>query len=92
MLEVVVYMKRTCRYSRQAMDLLNEKGCEFEKVDVAADEARHEEMMRRCGSQTVPQIFIAGRHIGGCDDLYDLEARGQLDALLGREAQDSAAP
>ena len=92
MLEVVVYMKRTCPYSRQAMDLLNEKGCEFQKVDVAADERRHEEMLRRCGRQTVPQIFIAGRHIGGCDDLYDLEARGQLDALLGRESQDSTAP
>ncbi|MFB1483203.1 glutaredoxin 3 [Corallococcus sp. RDP092CA] len=92
MLEVVVYMKRTCPYSRQAIALLNEKGCEFQKVDVAADEVRHEEMMRRCGSQTVPQIFIGGRHIGGCDDLYDLEARGQLDALLGRETRDSAAP
>lgn len=90
--EVVVYMKRTCRYSRQAMDLLNEKNCDFQKVDVGADEARHQEMMRRCGSQTVPQIFIAGRHIGGCDDLYDLEARGQLDALLGLDARDSAAP
>ncbi|WP_375755019.1 glutaredoxin 3 [Corallococcus exercitus] len=90
--EVLVYMKRTCPYSRQAMALLDEKGCEFQKVDVAADEKRREEMMERCGRHTVPQIFIGGRHVGGCDDLYALEERGELDALLGREARDSTAP
>ena len=89
--DVIVYMKPTCPYSRQAMDLLNEKGCEFQKVNVAADEARHEEMKARCGRHTVPQIFIAGRHIGGCDDLYALEERGELDGLLG-DAQTSTAP
>ncbi|TSC28461.1 glutaredoxin 3 [Corallococcus sp. Z5C101001] len=92
MLEVVVYMKRTCPYSRQAMDLLNEKGCEFQKVDVAANEERRAEMEERCGRHTVPQIFIAGRHVGGCDDLYALEERGELDALLCGSAGDSTAP
>jgi glutaredoxin 3 len=93
MTEVIVYMKRTCPYSRQAMDLLNEKGCEFQKVDIAADDSRREEMVERCGGRhSVPQIFIAGRHIGGCDDLYALEECGELDALLGGEARDSASP
>ncbi|RKH49512.1 glutaredoxin 3 [Corallococcus llansteffanensis] len=81
--DVIVYMKAMCPYSRQAMALLREKGCAFQKVDVANDEQRREEMMERCGRHTVPQIFIAGRHIGGCDDLYALEECGELDALLG---------
>ncbi|RKG97476.1 glutaredoxin 3 [Corallococcus sp. CA053C] len=80
--DVIVYMKPTCPYSRQAMALLQEKGCAFQKFNVADDEQRHEEMKERCGRHTVPQIFIAGRHIGGCDDLYALEACGELDALL----------
>ncbi|MCY1036878.1 glutaredoxin 3 [Corallococcus sp. BB11-1] len=89
--DVVVYMKPTCPYSRQAMDLLQEKGCPFQKVNVATDDARHEEMKERSGRHTVPQIFIAGRHVGGCDDLYALEERGELDALLS-SAQASTAP
>ncbi|RKH36428.1 glutaredoxin 3 [Corallococcus sicarius] len=89
--DVIVYMKPMCPYSRQAMALLEEKGCAFQKFDVAHDEQRHEEMKERCGRHTVPQIFIAGRHVGGCDDLYALEECGELDALLGG-APSSIAP
>ena len=56
---------------------------EFEDIDVMMDRVRKAEMVQRAGGRTsVPQIFIDGQHIGGCDDLYDLDAAGKLDPLL----------
>lgn len=80
--DILVYMKSTCPYSRDAMALLKEKGAAFEAVDVAENPERRPEMEQRSGRKTTPQIFIGGRHIGGCDDLLDLDASGQLNSLL----------
>ncbi|MFQ5768296.1 MAG: glutaredoxin 3, partial [Acidobacteriota bacterium] len=79
---VVVYSKDYCPYCHQAARLLREKGVLFQEIDVGADRALEEEMIRRSGRITVPQIFISQTHVGGCDDLYALEARGELDPLL----------
>jgi glutaredoxin 3 len=81
---VTLYTKTYCAYSKRAKALLSEKGVNFEDIDVTEDEARFAEMVERTGGgTTVPQIFIAGRHIGGCSELMELDERGELDALLG---------
>ncbi len=80
---VTLYTKTYCHYSKQAKALLREQGVEFEDIDVTEDEGRFAEMVERTGGgTTVPQIFIAGRHIGGFTDLAELHQRGELDALL----------
>ncbi|MDD9924903.1 MAG: glutaredoxin [Rhodospirillaceae bacterium] len=63
--------------------MLNSKNVEFEDIDVMMDRVRKAEMVERAGGRTsVPQIFIDGEHVGGCDDLYALEMAGKLDPLL----------
>jgi glutaredoxin 3 len=80
---VTIYTTRMCGYCRRAKQLLARKGAAFEEIDVTFDEARREEMRARAGGRTsVPQIWIGEQHIGGCDELYDLEYARRLDALL----------
>ena len=80
---VVIYTKSTCPYCHAAKALLNKKGAAFEEIAVDGDRAAQAAMMQKAGGRsTVPQVFIAGRHVGGCDDLYDLDAAGALDPLL----------
>jgi glutaredoxin 3 len=63
--------------------LLTKKGVAFEEINVRADPGKLAEMKQKSGGkQTIPQIFIDGEHIGGCDDLYALDAKGGLDPLL----------
>ena len=84
---VEIYTKSTCPYCIRAKKLLELKGAAFEEVPVDFGGAKRAEMIQRAsGRTTVPQIFIDGRHIGGCDDLMNLERDGKLDALLGRPA------
>lgn len=81
--QITVYSGPNCPYCQRAKMLLQKKGVAFEEIDVRADPARLDEMMKRAnGRKTIPQIFIGGRHIGGCDDLHALDAAGKLDALL----------
>lgn len=81
--EITVYSKSTCPYCTAAKALLKKKGASFTEIDVLKQpEARATMIQRAGGRTTVPQIFIAGRHIGGCDDLHDLDAAGGLDPLL----------
>jgi glutaredoxin 3 len=82
MAKVRIYTTPICPYCARAKALLTSKGVEFEEVDVYMDAAARKEMMERSGRRTVPQIFIGDRHIGGCDDLHDLDAEGGLDPLL----------
>ena len=80
---VVIYTKSTCPYCHAAKDLLKKKGAAYEEVSVDGDRPAQMKMAARAGGRsTVPQIFIGEQHIGGCDDLYDLDADGKLDALL----------
>ena len=83
MAHVVVYSGEKCPYCLRAKLLLDKKGVRYAEYDVRADPARLEEMLAKSGGQqTIPQIFIGGQHIGGCNDLYALEKAGRLDALL----------
>lgn len=80
---IVIYTKSTCSYCFAAKELLKRKGASFEEVSVDGRPDLQEKMsLEANGRRTVPQIFIAGEHIGGCDDLYELEHRGALDPLL----------
>ncbi|HEY7888160.1 MAG TPA: glutaredoxin 3 [Steroidobacteraceae bacterium] len=80
--KVVMYTTSWCPYCARARQLLEERGIELEEIDVDATPAARAEMMSRSGRSSVPQIFIGETHVGGCDDLLDLDARGGLDKLL----------
>ncbi|CUI01307.1 glutaredoxin 3 [Leisingera aquaemixtae] len=80
---VEIYTSPLCGYCHAAKRLLNQKGVAFSEVNVLEEPERKAEMIQRAnGGRTVPQIFIGGTHVGGCDDLYALEQAGKLDPLL----------
>lgn len=83
MANVEIYTKPTCGFCHMAKRLLKTKDVNFSEVNIMMQPKRREEMIQRAnGGSTVPQIFIGGTHIGGCDDLMALERAGKLDALL----------
>jgi glutaredoxin 3 len=83
MAEVEVYTQPWCPFCARAMSLLNAKGVAVREIDAPHGTAERRESIRRSGGRTtVPQIFIDGRHIGGCDELVALDRAGRLDALL----------
>lgn len=83
MARVEIYTTRFCGYCQSAKALLSRKGVAFSEIDVTGDrEGRNQMVARANGRMTVPQIFIGQTHVGGCDDLYDLESAGRLDPLL----------
>lgn len=80
---IIVYSGPSCPYCVRAKQLLQKKGVPFTDIDVKADTAKFDEMLTKSGGRkTIPQIFIGGQHIGGCDDLYALDAAGKLDPML----------
>jgi glutaredoxin 3 len=80
---IEIYSADYCPYCTRAKRLLTEKGVAFKEYDVT--KTSRDEMIRRAGGRTtVPQIFIDGVHIGGCDDLYELNSAGRLDPMLAR--------
>ena len=83
MAEVTIYTRMMCGYCDAARRLLDKKGVAYTDHDASfSPELRQEMLSRANGRTTFPQIFIGDVHVGGCDDLHDLEARGKLDALL----------
>ena len=87
MARVEIYSSMLCGYCYRAKKLLDSKGVAYENTDVMMRPKRRAEMVQRAGGRTsVPQIFINGRHIGGCDELHALDAEGKLDPLLQEEA------
>lgn len=80
---VEIYTTPICGFCTAAKRLLTKKGVNFSEIDLWSSPDRKPEMIRRAnGRRTVPQIFIGDTHVGGCDDLFDLEGDGKLDALL----------
>jgi glutaredoxin 3 len=83
MAEVEIYTTMWCGFCSRAKRLLAEHGVAFREIDVSAEPERRPEMMARAGGRsTVPQIFINGSHVGGCDELHALDAAGKLTPLL----------
>jgi len=79
---VKIYTTQYCPYCVRAKRLLQKKNVAYQEIDVSEDDDSRMRMMQVTGRQTVPQIFIGDRHVGGSDDLHALEARGELDSLL----------
>lgn len=80
---VEIYTSPLCGFCHAAKRLLTQKNVSFSEIDVLADPSRKPEMIERAGGRrTVPQIFIGETHVGGCDDLFDLERAGKLDPML----------
>ncbi len=83
MANITIYTTRTCSFCYAAKSLLAKKGASFDEIDVSGDPAARQRMMLRAnGRRSVPQIFIGETHVGGNEDLYELERRGGLDPLL----------
>ena len=81
--EIEIYTSPICSYCWRAKKLLDNKGVDFTEINVMMQPGRRQEMVGRAnGGHTVPQIFIDGKHIGGCDELYALDQQGGLDPLL----------
>lgn len=82
--KILMYATAVCPYCIRAEQLLHRKGVtDIEKVRVDLEPARREEMLAKSnGKRTVPQIFIGDTHVGGCDDLHELDRQGRLDPLL----------
>ena len=81
---VVMYATQWCPYCQRARKLFESKGVAWEEIDIETGAGLREQMIARSGRRTVPQIFVGDTHVGGSDDLHELEARGGLDPLLGR--------
>jgi len=85
MSSVEIYTTEYCPYCQAAKELLSRKGVNFREIDVGGDQGLRQQMVERAsGRSTVPQIFIGGRHVGGCDELYALDEAGELEPLLAR--------
>jgi glutaredoxin 3 len=80
--EVTVYTSDNCPYCVRAKMILNKKGARFTEINVSNDDEKRAWLRQVTGARTVPQIFINGRGIGGCDDMIALDRSGQLDPLL----------
>lgn len=80
---VEIYVKTTCPYCWRAKHLLDSKGVEYKEIVIDFGGPDRQTMIQRAnGRTTVPQVFIDGKHIGGCDDLMALERQGRLDELI----------
>jgi glutaredoxin 3 len=79
---VTLYVSDWCPYCQRAKSLLTQKQLIFDEVNVDDDAKFREEMTARSNRNTVPQIFIGGKHVGGCDDLFALDRSGELDRLI----------
>ncbi|MDT8375169.1 MAG: glutaredoxin 3 [Mariprofundaceae bacterium] len=80
MATIELYSGAHCPYCVRAKSLLKQRGMDFVEYDVRAEPEKREEMLQRSnGARTIPQIFINGRHVGGCDDLYALDKKGELE-------------
>ncbi len=80
---IEIYTTAICPFCIRAKRLLDQKGVAYNEVRVDFDPQKRLEMMQRAQRRTVPQIWIGDLHVGGCDDLFALESRGELDRLLG---------
>lgn len=82
MAKIEIYTKQTCPFCHRAKALLEQKGVSWHEIAIDNDAEKRAEMIERSGRSTVPQVFIDGQHIGGCDDLFALDQRAGLDPLL----------
>ena len=87
---IEIYLTSWCPYCQLAKRLLASKGADWREIDVEAEPGSRREMIERAGRTSVPQIWIGDVHVGGYDDLAELERRGELDALLVPHSSEEA--
>jgi glutaredoxin 3 len=86
MTDVTIYTTQLCGYCSAARRLLNHKGVAYNEIDVTFNrEARADMMSKANGGRTTPQIFVGEHHVGGCDELYEMDEAGKLDILLASD-------
>jgi len=88
--QIVIYSKEYCPYCRMARQLLDNKGVDYQLIDIEGKHELRDRMIELSGRRTVPQIFVGEHHVGGFDDLNALERKGRLDDLLSGAAGASA--
>lgn len=82
MKDIIIYTTRFCPFCIRAKQLLKSKGVDYQEVAVDNNSELRQEMLEKSGQRTVPQIWINNQHIGGCDELYELESSGTLNSIL----------
>lgn len=82
-MKIEIYTTPICGYCHRAKALLDKKGVVYNDINVMTNRAKHQEMVKRSGRTSVPQIFIDDKGIGGCDDLFELDFDGDLNSMLG---------
>ncbi len=82
MAQVIIYTRPFCGFCAQALSVLTEKGADVTEIEAGFDPDKRREMVSRSGASTFPQIFVGDTHIGGCDELMELDRLGKLDAML----------
>ena len=82
MAHVTIYTRPFCGFCARALGLLKQKGAQVTEIEAGFDPALRREMIGRSGASTFPQIFVGEAHVGGCDELIELEREGRLDGLL----------
>jgi glutaredoxin 3 len=93
MAKIEIYTWATCPFCIRAKQLLDRKGAQYTEYKIDGDEDARDKMAARAGGRrSVPQIFINGQHVGGCDDLHALDGAGKLDGLLKNEHDDQGRP
>lgn len=87
MADIEIFTREWCPYCFRVKAVLDARGATYREIDIEADPAAEQEMLRRSGGlMTVPQVFIDGKHIGGANELGELQSSGKLDELLGETA------
>ena len=86
-MHVLMYTGSYCPFCDRAKSLLQVKGVVWQEINLDESPERRQEMIERSGQRTVPQIWIGETHVGGSDDLFELERRGELDSLLARGSE-----
>ena len=84
MANVTIYSSKYCPFCTRAKQLLSSKGVDFNEINVDGNNKLRQEMTKKAGRTSVPQIWINELHVGGCDDLFDLDHSKKLDALLSK--------
>lgn len=87
---VVVFTTRVCSYCARAKEFLKKKGVAFSEIDVSDDDEKRAWLLQASGQRTVPQIFINDRSVGGFQDIWALDRKGELDVLLSERPMDSS--
>ena len=88
MKKIVIYTGHLCAYCTRAKNLFSNKNIEFEEINIHDQYDKMEDMIELSGGKrTVPQIFYGDIHIGGCDDLFNMDSSGELDKLINNDAK-----